>query len=62
MSGKEYIHKPYKQGYTQEDINAALHAIQELGWSARWAVKIHNIPTTHSLTGNKNILNFFYTY
>ena len=44
MSRKEYICKPYKQGYTQEDINVALHAIQELEWSAHQAVKIHNIP------------------
>ena len=44
MSGKQYIRKPYKRGYTQEDINAALHAVRELGWSARRAAMIHNIP------------------
>ena len=40
----EYKQKPYGRGYMQEDINAALHAVRNLGWSARHAAKIHQVP------------------
>ena len=40
----EYKWKPYGRGYMQEDINAALHAVRNLGWSARRATKIHQVP------------------
>ena len=44
MSGKEYVRKPYRTGYTQEDINAALHAVRNLGWAAKRAAKVHGVP------------------
>ena len=28
----------------QEDINAVLHALRDLGWSARHAAMIHQVP------------------
>ena len=43
MSGTQYVCKPYKQGYTQEDINEALHAIWNHGWAAGWAAKVHGV-------------------
>ena len=41
---KQYKRKPYGRGYMQEDINAALHAVRELGWSKRQAAIVHNVP------------------